>query len=173
MFTTADKAKLFPLQLNEATGEPYLQLPSPHSKIRITPIRPSDAGMVITYLNDPRVYEFLAGPPFPYTEENANDWISRCKASSDAIFSEIMEGNIFVGGCPVRSIREVQEDGTEVFIGDIGIDREDPDGPWVDAENAENMNKRVGDPTIMWSIGGRVKFLKVSRSDRFTRLPRA
>jgi RimJ/RimL family protein N-acetyltransferase len=157
MFAATDKAKLFPLQLNEATGEPYLQLPSPHERIRITPIRQSDVEMAKTYLNDPRVYEYLAGPPFPYTEEHANGWISRSKSNSDAVFDEIMQGNKFVGGCPVRSIRELQEDGTEVFIGDIGIDRESPNAPWVDADDAENMNKKAGDPTIMWSIGGRVK----------------
>lgn len=172
MFTNEDKAKLLPLQLNEATGEPYLQLPSPHDNIRITPLRHSDEAMVKTYMNDPRIYEFLAGPPFPYTQDNAIDWISRSKTRADAVFSELLSGNEFVGGCPVRTIREVQDDGTETFLGDVSIDREDPDAPWVHESDAENSTKLAGDPTIIWSIGGRdLKPIKMlSHPDHSTKI---
>ena len=69
-----------------------------------------------------------------------------------------------VGEFPVRAIREVQEDGTEVYIGDIGISRcsygELMDLNRVDWEHASerktiNDSLDLGDPSILWSIGGK------------------
>ena len=69
-----------------------------------------------------------------------------------------------VGDFPVRSIREVQEDGTDIYIGDIGILRcghgelmDLVNG--VDWENASERQKfnyslELGDPRILWTIGG-------------------
>lgn len=64
---------------------------------------------------------------------------------------------------PVRAIREVQEDGTDLYIGDIGISRcgygELMDLNRVDWENASERKKvndslELGDPRILWAIGG-------------------
>ena len=71
----------------------------------------------------------------------------------------------FVAEFPVRAIREVQEDGTDIYIGDIGISRcshgelMDLNGPGVDWENASERKKvndsfELGDPRILWAIGG-------------------
>jgi len=67
-----------------------------------------------------------------------------------------------VDSCPVRSIREVKADGTDVFLGDIGVDRcanEELDDDNADKENSlvdANMAKQTGDPSIVWTIGGRL-----------------
>lgn len=101
--------------------------------------------------------------------EHANAWAEMTKGRSDEIFKHLDGAKdnpvlIAVGGCPVRCIREVNEDGTDTFIGDIGMFRcmngelMTPDGV-VDWENKqsrqdENDNIEVGDPKILWSIGG-------------------
>lgn len=69
-----------------------------------------------------------------------------------------------VGGCPVRYIREVREDGSDVFIGDVGMMRcmhgelMGPDGvlDWSNKAKLEEENNAIpaGDPRIIWSIGG-------------------
>ena len=67
-----------------------------------------------------------------------------------------------VGECPVRAIREVRDDSTDIYIGDIGISRchygELIDLNGVDWENGskrkeENDALEVGDPRILWAIG--------------------
>ena len=68
-----------------------------------------------------------------------------------------------VGEFPVRALREIQEDGSDIFIGDIGISRcgygELMDLNGVDWENASERKKfndslELGDPHILWSIVG-------------------
>ena len=68
-----------------------------------------------------------------------------------------------VGEFPLRAIREVQEDGSDIYIGDIGISRcvygELMDLNGVDWENASERKKindslELGDPSILWSIVG-------------------
>jgi hypothetical protein len=65
-----------------------------------------------------------------------------------------------VGEFPVRAIREVQEDGTDIYIGDIGIPRcgygELMDLNGVDWENASERKKfndslELGDPRTVFS----------------------
>ena len=123
-------SQLFPLQVNERTGEPFLRLPSPHENIIITPPRMEDAASAVRNLSDPRVYKTLQGPPFPYRYEDAIDWLQKIRASSDTLLKELQEAAQeglgepkIVNGCPVRSLREVHEDGSDTFIGDIGTHR--------------------------------------------------
>jgi len=63
-----------------------------------------------------------------------------------------------VGGCPVRHIREVLRDGTDVYLGDIGITRavmEEVLDPEERKKVAQANNERaVGDPSIVWTFGG-------------------
>lgn len=63
----------------------------------------------------------------------------------------------------MSSIREVKEDGTDIFLGSIAITRctfpELIDTDSVDWEHKEekaaaNEKLEVGDPNIIWSIGG-------------------
>lgn len=69
-------------------------------------------------------------------------------------------------GCPVSSIREVREDGSELLIGDISIDtvqsrsrryREDENGRFVEERNDAKQPaapKEPGDGVVEWAIGG-------------------
>lgn len=64
---------------------------------------------------------------------------------------------IIVGGCPVRTLREVRADGTEVFLGDIGVDRcgyPDLEASFEKERLIEKNSQRLaGDPEIAWCIG--------------------
>ena len=58
--------QLHPLEVNLKTGEPFLRLRN-HKNIILTPPREEDAESFIPLLNDPRICDWLAGPPYPYT----------------------------------------------------------------------------------------------------------
>ena len=50
------------------------------------------------------------------------------KSKADSILEELESARdkselIITDGCPVRYLREIKEDGTELFIGEIGIYR--------------------------------------------------
>lgn len=146
------------LQANPTTGEVFLRLPAPHENVIITPPRNSDAVDSLAILNDPRVYKFLTGPPFPYERHHAIEWVEQVKHRSDQILEDLREGKVVVNGCPVQHIREVQPDGTELFLGDVSVSR----NRWLEIEDEdlrtrmtkENMERPVGDPGIVWTIGG-------------------
>lgn len=160
------KRQLHPLKTNPKTGEPYLQLPAPHENIIITLPRLSDAHRTIELHNDPGIYKTLTGPPFPYLMEHAETWQSFVKEESDNILHALGEaeaqGNeepIFVNGCPIRALREVQDDGTDLYLGDIFIHRCIRFDDLRDAEQEklrakENMALPIGDPNIIWDVGG-------------------
>ena len=68
--------------------------------------------------------------------------------------------------CPVSCLREIKEDGSDVFIGDLTIktcvygELMCPDGV-VDWENKkkqedENNSLEVGDARIVWCLGGKL-----------------
>ncbi|CAK5280769.1 unnamed protein product [Mycena citricolor] len=114
-----------PMEINPTTGEPFLRLES-HPNIIITPTRPEDAPRVVELLSDKRVYGWLCSPPHPYLPEHAHGWLQTTKSSADDILAQLEAAKDdtelkTVDGCPVRSIREVREDGTDVFLGDIGF----------------------------------------------------
>jgi len=146
------------LQANPTTGEVFLRLPAPHENIIITPPRDSDAADIISILNDPRVYNSLVGTPLPYHHHHAVGWLGRMKNRSDKVLEDLREGKTVVDGCPVQHIREVQPDGTELYLGDLSVSR----NSWIEVEDKdlrarmmkENMEKPVGDPGIVWTIGG-------------------
>ncbi|KAH9858067.1 acyl-CoA N-acyltransferase [Lenzites betulinus] len=153
-----------PLQFNEK-GEPFLRLPSPHENIIITVPRMSDAPTIISYMNDPAVYNMLEGPPFPYLPEHAEWWLTDITKGTDAALEELRRASaehpdtdsVVVSSCPVRIIREVREDGTDLLLGDIAILRE----RWPDVmDQAEkeslakpNADRPIGDLRIIWCIG--------------------
>jgi len=86
-----------------------------------------------------------------------------------------------VGSCPVRAIREVKEDGSDVFIGDIGVTRcahgELMGLSGIDWEKkamleGKNNDLPVGDPSIIWSFGGESTFKNQILQAHHIRLPR-
>jgi len=149
------------LQVNPTTGEVFLRLPAPHENVIITPPRDSDAADLVLILNDPRVYKFLIAPPFPYRHQHAVEWLGMMTKRSDKVLNDLREGKAVVDGCPVQYIREAQSDGTEMFLGDISVTR----NGWLEVEDEdlrakmteENLEKSVGDPSIVWTIGGALK----------------
>ncbi|KAF9229044.1 hypothetical protein BS17DRAFT_688481 [Gyrodon lividus] len=157
--------QLYPLGENRQTGEAFLRLPTPNDNIILTPPRLSDEKCLAPIINDPRVSAWLEGPPIPYRDEYAPEWIALIKGQSEGILEELKEEERLnpdgplklVGGCPVRHIREVLPDGTDVYLGDIGINRAqleevlDPEERKRAVE--ENNSKPVGDPSIVWTFG--------------------
>ncbi|KAI5988511.1 hypothetical protein EDC04DRAFT_2614534 [Pisolithus marmoratus] len=90
--------------------------------------------------------------------------LQEAKDEAGALLNEIRRLNTehpdghpgFVGGCPVRCIRKVQNDGTDIFIGYVTVHR----GVYADVLDEterqivteENNKKTAGDPSIRWSI---------------------
>ncbi|EPQ60328.1 acetyltransferase, GNAT family [Gloeophyllum trabeum ATCC 11539] len=157
-------SQLHPLQVNVETGEPYLRLPAPHQNVIITPIRFADEAAIVQYMNDPRVYENLSSIPQPYTRENAQEWVKRVKARSDELLQELKRSDEHadrrakaLDGCPVMTIREVQEDGQDIFIGDLSVLRsafvEVADPEERARLSRENKARAVGDPEIVFTMG--------------------
>lgn len=158
--------QIYPLEVNPRTGEPFLRLKN-HKNIIITPPRQDDVALYPAIMNDPRIYEWLGNPPFPYTTEHAEAWYAKVKALSDGTLKELEAAKespdlILVGDCPVRAIREVKGDGEDTFIGDIGIMRS-ADGKLMAPAGAdderkakyveENAARKLGDPKITWTVG--------------------
>ncbi|KAG9314171.1 hypothetical protein JVU11DRAFT_4957 [Chiua virens] len=114
---------------------------------------------------NPQTEEPFLRPPIPYRDEHADEWLPPIIKQSGDILAELREeershpgGPLkLVGGCPVRYIREVLPDGTDVYLGDIGINRAqmeevlDPDERKRAVET--NNEKAVGDPSIVWAFG--------------------
>ncbi|KAH7914750.1 hypothetical protein BJ138DRAFT_1123244 [Hygrophoropsis aurantiaca] len=157
--------QLYPLEVNPTTGEPFLRLPAPNENIIITPPRLSDELLFAPIINHAEVSVWLEGPPIPYLDEYALPWLTLIKEQSDSVLKELREeeqrnpdGPLkLVGGCPVRHLREVLADGSDVYIGDIGINRAQLEEVIDKEERAkkleENNAKKIGDPTIRWTFG--------------------
>ena len=108
--------------------------------------------------------------------EAANKFLSRIVPAATKFFEEMENFRDdatlkVVGELPVRAIREVQEDGTDLYIGDIGISRcgygELIGLNGVDWENASerkriNDSLELGDPRILWAIGGTYQVISFS-----------
>ncbi|KAJ7663835.1 acyl-CoA N-acyltransferase [Mycena polygramma] len=152
------------LRYNPTTGEPFLRLPAPFTNIIITPPRMSDVAPSVAIMNNPAVATWMGpnGPASVYTPALAEGWLTKVKAQTDAALGEVRaveatEPRAPVGACPVRHIREEQPDGTDLFIGDVGLVR----SSWtevLDAEErarlvAENNARVAGDPEIAWHVG--------------------
>jgi hypothetical protein len=155
--------KWYPLNIESGTNEPYIQLPAPHAHIIITPPRLSDAPDIVTILNDERVYKWLRGPPFPFLLKDAEHWLAIVKSKSDILLKEFQEANgdewKLFDGCPVQILREVKEDGTQLYLGDVSFLR----CRWIEEKDLEkkrqlielNESRPIGDPRLIWGVGGK------------------
>lgn len=121
--------ELEPLEVNPQTKEPFLRLPHPHEHIIITPPRLDDVDRLVAIMNDPLVLPWMGRPGPVYGQNDAELWLKEVKAVTDVVARELAynagdsEELKVVGGCPVRSIREVRADGTEVCLGNINFKR--------------------------------------------------
>lgn len=158
-------SQLHPLEINPQTGEPFLRLAAPHQNIIITPPRQGDQLVNIQHINDPAIYRWIENPPIPYLPEHADSWIQSVKKESDVTLEylrksaeEFPDGPLqFVDECPVRHIREVKDDGTDVLLGDVSF-RRSPFEEVIDEverkqTREDNAKKQAGDPTIVYAIG--------------------
>lgn len=103
--------------------------------------------------------------------EHAEAWLKSITIISDSQLNTLntpeTEGLRWANTNPVRIIREVNEDGTDTFIGDIYFSRclqgelMSTDGiDWAQQEKNTEMNssRELGDPNIVWSTGCKKPF---------------
>lgn len=170
-------------QIDSANGEPYIRLPLPYSSIRITLPRTTDVEPLVAMLNDPQVYPFLSNPIFPVTQQHGLEFITRVKGNCEATFREEVwphlqansssDGSVkhgenvikipnalVVSENIVETLRETQEDGTEIYLGGVTLQRhrytEVEDKEEREALHAENNQKAPGDPSIVWAFAGKM-----------------
>ncbi|KAJ7762383.1 acyl-CoA N-acyltransferase [Mycena maculata] len=153
-----DNPQLHPLEVNPKTGEPFLRLLS-HKNIILTPPRLSDGPAMIPLFNDERVYHWLSSPPYPYLPEHTEWWLNQVKPVSDKLLTELEAAREdptpkIVDGCPVCIIREVKEDGTDIFLGSIDLSLAEQ--PW-ELEGTGRISQGTPrrdprDPDI-WTLG--------------------
>lgn len=115
-------------------------------------------------MNDVRIYMNLGTPPYPFLREHAQARFEKTRKDSDSLIAELLEQQNasngiadLVDGCPVHALREVLPDGSDLFIGDLSFKRSNffhikPE----EASNLmeENESLPLGDPNIVWGIGG-------------------
>ena len=162
-----ESADLSPLRFNPSTGEPFIPLPAPYNNLILTPPRLSDADANYTMMNDPKIIKTLTGPPYPYLESHAKEWVASITKMADDAMREFREAvgqgsrdqRKLVGTCPVRYIREVNEDGSDILLGDVFVHRCEYPGVLDDAERErlakENELRELGDPDLAWCIGSK------------------
>lgn len=162
MASEEELQRIHPLKLDDATKEPYLRLQPPYEHLVLTPPRHSDASSLVRNLNDPRIFATLSGPPYPYTEAHAIEWLNEIVASSEAAYADLRAGKDVVGAVVVRYLRDTSLSGGSIasapLIGDCWFYRH----PFTDLINRElgarlareNAAKATGDPTIAWTVGG-------------------
>ncbi|CAG8032703.1 unnamed protein product [Penicillium olsonii] len=168
---------------NPITKEPYLQLPAPCANIIITPYREhqiKETVHVMTgILNDPRVYSWLQGPPFPFLPEHGESWVEMKIQENKAVLSALQkefEANIeqdnapcqdekeIFDKCPFLCIREVGERDScgapvqDTLIGEIALIRyqfyELRRNSWELAlVQAHHNQLPVGHDDLIWSLG--------------------
>lgn len=125
------KSQLSPLEINSATGEPFLRLPAPHQNIIVTPPREGDDEHLFALFRDTNVADWFSSIPAPFSRDQSRAMLDQAKEVADAVLDELhtLEKESpgkklkVVDGCPVRHLREVQENGTDVFIGYIEVRR--------------------------------------------------
>ncbi|CAE6378706.1 unnamed protein product [Rhizoctonia solani] len=149
------------VQHNSKTNEPFIALPAPYSSIRLTPPRLDDADEILPIMNNPEVIMNFATPPYPYLREHCDGWLQdRVRDYETAMvhMSNVDSDLGFLDSLPLRHIREIGPDGTETFLGDIGLIREYAFCEIKDQEARAarvntNMNLPPGDPDIVWTFG--------------------
>ncbi|CAE6536340.1 unnamed protein product [Rhizoctonia solani] len=149
------------VQHNPQTNEPFINLPAPHSNIRLTPPRLEDANNILAIMNDPEMIMNFATPPYPYLREHCDGWLRDRIRDYESTMSHITNVDADVGFLdlhPLRHIREVGPDGIETFLGDVGLIRENGfyeirDEEARVAKARINTNLSIGDPNIVWTFG--------------------
>lgn len=102
-----------------------------------------------------------------FITDDGEEWIQHNKPKVDSFLQELQDAQghdelKIIDGAPFCSIREIQEDGTDIYLGSLDITRclEKPLLD-VDSERAQqkadiNKSLEAGDPNIIWSFGGMI-----------------
>lgn len=151
---------------NPVTQEPYIRLPSPHDSIIITPFREpneADESVMVSSMNDPLVGTWLISPPYPYTPDDARNWINLNLPPCEQILEQAKTQQ-YVAGCPFRCIREILEEDEQGIKRDVLIGGVDVvEHPFVEfaegsAEREDGVRRNgqfeVGSEEKVWGIGG-------------------
>ncbi|KAL4062581.1 hypothetical protein J3A83DRAFT_4310396 [Scleroderma citrinum] len=158
-------SQLSPLEIKSALDEPFLRLLAPHQNIIVTPPREGDEEHLFTLFSDTTVAACFDVIPIPFLRDHGRAMLDKEKGEADALLDELhtlekeSPGRAlkFVGGCPLKYVREVQENGTDAFIGYIRVGRARYNDVFTKEErNArydENRERPVGDSSIRWDIG--------------------
>ncbi|KAH7334552.1 hypothetical protein B0J17DRAFT_673843 [Rhizoctonia solani] len=135
------------LQHSSMTNESFITLPAPCSNIRLTPARLSDLDAVLPIMNSLDVAMGFRGLPFPCAREQCEAWLREHVRDYENTVIHIrnMDGDVgYIDIFPLRYIREVATDGTEIFLCDVGLDREDAFEDTDDAEAKRTRDKGQG-----------------------------
>jgi RimJ/RimL family protein N-acetyltransferase len=78
--------------------------------IHLTDIRPSDKNAFIEHLNEKEIYDNTLRIPFPYTEKDANEWITLVAQNSEREGQPIQfairdDDERLIGGCGFDGLR--------------------------------------------------------------------
>lgn len=98
---------------------------------------------------------------FAIYTEHANGWLKKVKERSDQLLAELEAARDepalkIVDGCPVGIIREVKEDGTDVYLGDVSfvLSKQLWELEGTGRVSQETPRRDPSDPDV-WSLGGK------------------
>lgn len=170
-----------PIRFTQVTPQPMPYIPIPHPTLKglslTLPALNNDEDLPnqLRVLNDyDRVSKWLAGPPYPYSREDATGWnallltrwtdaVERLRCARELSLECLGQALGSTDGCGVQCIRLADVDageeiGTGRWIGDLGIVRR-----WEFEDVAdeverrrlveENLKREVGDEQLVWCIG--------------------
>lgn len=139
-----------PFKLTETTSEPFI--PIPDLPLILTPARREDIPKRVKMLVSPSVDPWLFSAKA--TPAAAEERFKEQSAEEQNIFDDWSEG---VSGLPTTTIRLREEGKEDVFVGEVGVKREDDYTEIEDeaerlAAVKKNLQKTAGDPTIRWTL---------------------
>lgn len=159
--------QIHPLEWDAARNEPFLRLPAPLSHFILTPPRPSDAEDMVEPMNDPRVYNGLRSPPWPFTLDHGtvrvaktvSNWNRQLKRLEEVAAQGESASLVTFEFCPVRCVRDATTE-KQPLLGDIHLGRAVFE--WeVDDEKRKRLvdaNEALpaGNPAIVYTIGCKI-----------------
>lgn len=146
---------------DESIPLPYLPIAHPTLSLALTPSHGEDIQHQVATLNNPLVALYLAGPPYPYSQDDATAY----NAFRENILQENMiawsKGQYSYNGslvqeCPLTSLR-LGEKGEGLWIGDMCLCRSrfEEVEDLVERESLVRVNnlRKVGDKDLVWTVG--------------------
>lgn len=150
----------------DTNGNPSFRLPSPNNNIVLAKTVYTDGDETIKMLNDPRLFNNLAGPPYPYTRECWDTWFAMLDKGETDAFTQMTRIDASkkldyqtepwtADGIPVGAIRKVDPvTGAQRFIGTIGVHRSNS-LTWPDEDGTVNFTDGLEEREAgnVWELG--------------------